>query len=74
MVNKITIMNSLISMMNNLKTQTDSDQGIQIWADQMSSIIMDAILSADVQAGIPVATAGSATAQTGSTISLGSLL
>lgn len=70
---KDTIKQAIIDMQDQLKTQTDSDQAIQLSAELLATIIVNAILSADVQPGIPVATTGSSSAQTGATTSTGSL-
>jgi hypothetical protein len=67
------IKQQLIDMTNILKDETDSDAAIEKWSEELAQIITDAILSADVLAGIPVTTAGSATTQTGATTSSGSL-
>ncbi len=74
MVSKTIIKQALLDLQNTLKTETDSDTAIDKWASLMSDIISDAILSADVQPGIPVATTGTAAAQTGATTSTGSLI
>ncbi len=44
------------------------------YADEMATIIHDAILTADVQSGIPVSVTGTSTAQTGTTTGTGSLI
>jgi hypothetical protein len=69
-----TIKTALIAMSDELKEMDDAEASIEVWADKFSKIIMDAIQSADVMAGIPVSTAGSATAQSGTTTSTGSLI
>jgi len=55
-------------------TKKDPEVLLDQFCDKLADVIRDAILSADVQAGIPVSTAGSATSQTGATTGLGSLL
>jgi hypothetical protein len=42
------IKQALIEMTNELKTIKDTDEGIERWAEMLSTIIKDAILSADV--------------------------
>lgn len=60
---------SIIDLMDALKTQDDQSASIEKFADEFSTIVDDYIKSATiiVPSGIPVATAGSAVAQTGST-------
>ncbi len=74
MVIQATIQQALLDMMDVLKTMDDSEEAKTKNAELLSKIIVDAILSADVVAGIPVATTGSAVAQTGVTTSTGSLI
>jgi hypothetical protein len=69
-----TIKQALLDMTDELKALENSEEGRNKWADLLSGIIKDAILSADVAAGIPVTTSGSATTQAGATTSTGSLL
>jgi hypothetical protein len=74
MVDKNTIKQALKDLQEELKSETDSEKALDRWAELLSIIIKDAILSADVQAGITVATAGSAFSQTGATTGTGTLL
>lgn len=74
MVIQATIQQAIIDMIDTLKTLDDSEEAKTKNAELLSKIIVDAILSADVAIGIPVATTGSAVAQTGATTALGSLI
>ena len=74
MVIQATIQQAIIDMIDTLKTLDDSEEAKTKNAELLSKIIVDAILSADVAIGIPVATAGSATNQRGATTALGSLI
>lgn len=69
------IKQALLDMSDVLITEEDPDAGKELWASEMAKIIRDAILSAQVSttvaAGIPVATAGTAVAQTGATTTTG---
>lgn len=71
-----TIKQDIVSFIKELNSnkEEDLDTAIDEFADKLAKTIKDAILSATVQAGIPVATAGSATAQTGVTTGTGTLL
>ena len=55
-------------------TFDDQDEAKAYYKVELTNIIVDAIKSADVVAGIPVSVAGSATAQTGATTATGSLI
>lgn len=74
MVVKSLIEQKILDMFDILKEIKDSEEAKIKYASLLSDIIADAILSADVAIGIPVATAGSATNQSGATTALGSLI
>ncbi len=67
---KATIAAECLALYTSAKASAMSDSD---FADGMATIIQNAILSANVQIGIPVSTTGSATAQTGATTSIGTL-
>ena len=67
---KDTIKSALMALYNDANS---SPMSAETFADNMAGIIKDAILSADVVAGIPVSTTGTAVAQTGATTAKGSL-
>ena len=72
MINEAKIKSDIVSLIRN-NDSTDTDESIDKFADGMSKIIANAIKSATVtvNAGIPVATAGTAASQTGSTTGTG---
>ena len=74
MVVKAVIQAELIAMATELRAEQDPEQGIIKWADKMSTLIMNAILSAQVVAGQTVVTTGSAVTQTGATTTPGTLI
>lgn len=60
----------LLSLFNRMKKAPMSEEE---YADNLAAIITNHILTAEVNAGIPVSTTGTAAAQTGNTTSKGSL-
>jgi len=74
MIIQQTIKQSILNMIDVLKTIEDSDQAKEKNAELLAKIIVDAIKSAEVVSGIPVSTTGSAVAQTGFTTGPGSLI
>ena len=73
-VQKNVIKDEILKMMDSLSEKENSDDSKEEFAEKLSSIISDAILSAEVVSGIPVSTTGSAAAQTGATTSTGKLI
>lgn len=75
---KATIKNEIVAFITDLNsgdvTKNDPDEIIDRFSDRLAGVIQNAIRSADVQPGIPVATTGTAIAQTGNTTGAGSLL
>jgi len=71
MVAKATIKTALEA----LYAQASTGSGLtpSEFADEMANIIHNAILSVQVNSGIPVSTTGTAAAQTGATTGVGSL-
>lgn len=55
------------------KTQSDADKAMRDFADNLADVIVKAIKTATVNPGIPVATTGTALAQTGATTGPGTL-
>lgn len=71
---KLTIQTQIKSMLQGFKDKTTAEEAettMDEFADELSTIIQEAILSATitVPTGIPVATTGTAAAQTGATTS-----
>jgi hypothetical protein len=73
-VNQLLIENSIKQLLIDMRSKDDTTIAINYYSSQLAKIIKDAILSAQVQSGIPVATAGTATNQTGATTATGSLI
>jgi len=73
MVNQNSIKTSIKQLLLDMRGKDDVEEALEYYATELSSIIVDAILSADVNPGIPVSTTGTAFAQTGSTTAKGSL-
>jgi hypothetical protein len=67
-----TISQQILSLLNST-SKADEKVGKQQLADGLATIIVSAITSATVNPGIPVATAGGPTAQTGTTVGPGTL-
>lgn len=66
MVNQSIIKQALLDLMNELKNETDTDLAQEKWAEKISKIIKDAILSGEViEQVFTVVTSGTATNQTG---------
>lgn len=68
-----TIKSALIAMTDELKELEDQEQAIETWADKLSTVIVDAILSADViQVSTSVSTVTVGTSPSGPTSGTGS--
>lgn len=67
-----TISAQILNLINST-SQADANVAKQQFADGMAAIVATAIKSATVNPGIPVATAGGPTAQTGTTVGPGTL-
>lgn len=63
---------SILDLMTQMRKETEIDDSK--FANQLASAIETFVKTGDVQAGIPVSTAGSATAQTGATTAIGKIL
>ena len=72
-LNRLQLKNDLKSLLSDMKKLDNSEQGLDIYADRLSTIINDYIKSAQVNPGIPVTVAGSPTTQSGATTSPGTL-
>ena len=72
-LNRLQLKNDLKSLLSDMKKLDNSEQGIEIYADRLSTIINDYIKSAQVNSGISVSVTGTAAAQTGATTSPGTL-
>lgn len=67
-----TLAMEITSILKEMREQTEIDDSI--FANKLATAIHNFILTAEVQPGISVATAGTPTAQTGATTSIGKLL
>lgn len=62
----------ILSIMTDMRKETEIDDSK--FANRLASAIDTFVKTGEVQAGIPVSTTGSATAQTGTTIGVGKIL
>lgn len=72
-LNTTALKQAIKSLLNDMTTEDDSATGMDTFADRLSSAIETFVKSGTVTvaSGIPVSTAGSATAQTGATTGAG---
>lgn len=63
---------SILDLMTQMRKETEIDDSK--FANQLASAIETFVKTGDVQAGIPVATTGSAAAQTGATTGMGKIM
>lgn len=71
-LNKTALAQSILKLMTDARKETEIDDSK--FADGLADAIDAFIKTGEVQAGIPVSTAGSATAQTGATTGPGKIL
>ena len=72
MMNESALSATLLALFQSM--HSDEPMSEKDYADKLAKIITDHIKTAEVQAGIPVATTGSQNAQTGATTSTGKIL
>lgn len=70
---KPTIQAAIRQLLTDMRSKNDETEALDYYSQELAGIIADAILSADVNPGIPVATTGTSVDQTGSTTGPGSL-
>lgn len=71
-LDKAGLVQSILSLMTQMRKETEIDDSK--FANGLADAIDTFVKTGEVQAGIPVSTAGSATAQTGATTGLGKIL
>ena len=71
-LNKTALAQSILKLMTDARKETEIDDSK--FANGLEDAIDAFVKTGEVQAGIPVSTAGSATAQTGATTGLGKIL
>lgn len=71
-LNKTALAQSILKLMTDARKETEIDDSK--FANGLADAIDAFVKTGEVQAGIPVSTAGSATAQTGATTGLGKIL
>lgn len=71
-LNKTALAQSILKLMTDARKETEIDDSK--FANGLADAIDAFVKTGEVQAGIPVSTAGSATAQTGATTSPGKIL
>lgn len=71
-LNKIALAQSILKLMTDARKETEIDDSK--FANGLADAIDAFVKTGEVQAGIPVSTAGSATAQTGATTGPGKIL
>lgn len=71
-LNKTALAQSILQLMTEARKETEIDDSK--FANGLADAIDAFVKTGEVQAGIPVSTAGSATAQTGATTSTGKIL
>lgn len=71
-LNKTALAQSILKLMTDARKETEIDDSK--FANGLADAIDDFVKTGEVQAGIPVSTAGSATAQTGATTGPGKIL
>ena len=71
-LNKTALAQSILKLMTDARKETEIDDSK--FANGLADVIDAFVKTGEVQAGIPVSTAGSATAQTGATTGLGKIL
>lgn len=71
-LNKTALAQSILKLMTDARKETEIDDGK--FANGLADAIDAFVKTGEVQAGIPVSTAGSATAQTGATTGPGKIL
>lgn len=71
-LNKTALAQSILQLMTEARKETEIDDSK--FANGLADAIDAFVKTGEVQAGIPVSTAGSATAQTGATTGLGKIL
>jgi hypothetical protein len=71
-LNKTALAQSILKLMTDARKETEIDDSK--FANGLADAIDAFVKTGEVQAGIPVSTAGSATAQTGATIGPGKIL
>lgn len=74
MLNKEVLKHDLIQLFNELKSNDNQEESITVFADGLADAIHSYVSKGEVLAGQDVATTGSATAQTGKTITNGTLI
>jgi methionine synthase II (cobalamin-independent) len=70
-LNQTTLKNNLLTLFNLMKQSEMSEED---YAENLAAIINEHIKTAQVKAGIPVSTTGSAAAQSGATTGTGELI
>jgi len=73
-LDKNVLKHDLIQLFNDLKNNDNQQDSITVFASRLSDAIHNYISKGEVVAGQDVATTGSATAQTGKTITNGTLI
>ena len=72
MLDKATLTKDIVSIMTQMRKETEIDD--EKFASALADAIDKFVKTGEVQAGIPVATTGSATAQQGATTGVGKIL
>lgn len=73
-LNKATLKNDLKAVFEQLSTNDNQEDSIQVLADRLATVIFDFVKTAEVQAGQDVSTTGTATAQSGKTTTKGTII
>ncbi|MEO6176774.1 MAG: hypothetical protein ABIP27_16605 [Flavobacterium circumlabens] len=73
-LDKESLKSSLLSLFQELKTNDNQEDSIEVLADRLSGVIYDFVKTAEVQAGQGVSTTGTAAAQTGQTTTKGTII
>lgn len=73
-LNKENLKNSLQTIFQEMCSNNDQENSVQVLADKLSTVIFDFVKTAEVKAGQEVSTTGTAFAQTGKTTTNGTIV
>lgn len=73
-LNKETLKNSLQTIFQEMSTNDDQQDSIQVLSEKMATAFYEFVKTAEVKAGQDVSTTGTAAAQTGKTVTNGQII
>lgn len=73
-LNKASLKSSLQAIFQDMSTNDSQENSIEVLAEKLSGVIYDFVKTAEVIAGQDVSTTGTASAQTGKTITNGTII